>query len=176
MLTVMSDRPAFPQWPASLTTPRLLLRPVEPPDVPAHVRLWTDPDVRRHLGGPADEGLVRAREQRCVGAPGLLSVVRRADGLVIGSVLVEPGAREGRTELSYQLLPEHWGLGYAREAVAAAADWALAIRPGADLVAVTQEANTRSRKLLDALGATLTERFVQFGQPQVLYRLSAAGS
>ena len=39
-----------------------------------------------------------------------------------------------------------------------------------------QEADTRSRRLLDALGATLTERFVEFGQPQVLCRLSAAGS
>jgi RimJ/RimL family protein N-acetyltransferase len=41
------------------------------------------------------------------------------------------------------------------------------------LVAVTQEANARSRRLLEALGATLAERFVEWGESQVLYRLSA---
>ncbi|MEU3344509.1 hypothetical protein ABZ723_05820 [Streptomyces sp. NPDC006700] len=53
-----------------LTTPRLLLRPVEPDDVPAHRRLWTDPEVRRHLGGPVPPETVRIRERGCVGAPG----------------------------------------------------------------------------------------------------------
>ncbi|NUR04540.1 MAG: GNAT family N-acetyltransferase [Streptomyces sp.] len=171
MLSRMADTHATTQWPRSLTTQRLLLRPVEPQDVPAHSRMWTDVEVRRHLGGPVDAEVVRARERGCVGAPGLLSVVRRTDGQVVGSVLVEPGARDGRTEISYQLLPEHWGHGYAREAVTAVVDRVSAALPGRDLVAVTQEANTRSRRLLEHLGATLTERFVKFGQPQVLYRL-----
>lgn len=163
--------PATPEaswWPCALTTRRLLLRPVGPGDVPAHSRLWTDAEVRRYLGGPVDAEVVRARERLCVGVPGLLSVVRRADGRVVGSALVEPGAREGRTEVSYQLLPEHWGFGYAREAVTAVADWARGAVPGPDLVAVTQEANTRSRRLLEGLGAVAVERFVQFGCPQVL--------
>ncbi|MEU7379900.1 GNAT family N-acetyltransferase [Streptomyces sp. NPDC042207] len=150
-----------------LTTPRLLLRPVEPDDVPAHRRLWTDPEVRRHLGGPVPAETVRARERGCVGAPGLLTIVREEDGTVLGSVLVEPGARAGRTEVSYQLLPEHWGHGYAREALAAVAGGAA---EGEELVAVTQEANSRSRRLLEALGAVPVERFVEWGQPQVLYR------
>ena len=171
MLSAMPDSPATVRWPRPLTTRRLLLRPVESRDVPAHARLWTDPEVRRHLGGPVDADVVRVREERCVGVPGLLSVVRQADGLVIGSLLVEPGARDGRTEISYQLLPEHWGHGYAREAVRAAADWIAAALPGRELVAVTQEANAPSRRLLEDLGATLTERFVEFGQPQVLYSL-----
>ncbi|MFE7857751.1 GNAT family N-acetyltransferase [Streptomyces sp. NPDC057403] len=161
-------------WPHSLTTSRLLLRPVEQADVPAHRRMWTDAEVRRHLGGPVDAEVVRARERLCVGARGLLSVVRRADGLVVGSVLLEPDARAGHTEVSYQLLPEHWAHGYAREAVTAVAEWAQAAVPGRDLVAVTQQANTRSRRLLEGLGAVAVEEFVEFGSPQVLYRLSAA--
>ncbi|MBZ2408627.1 hypothetical protein HX747_14430 [Streptomyces sp. L06] len=35
-----------------LSTPRLLLRPVETGDLDTFLRLWTDPVVRRHLGGP----------------------------------------------------------------------------------------------------------------------------
>ncbi|WP_458243384.1 GNAT family N-acetyltransferase [Streptomyces sp. MAI_2237] len=162
-------------WPHSLTTRRLLLRPVEQADVPAHRRMWTDADVRRHLGGPVDAEVARARERLCVGARGLLSVVRRADGRVVGSVLVEPDARDGRTELSYQLLPEHWGHGYAREAVTAVLEWAHVAVPGRDMVAVTQEANARSRRLLEGLGAVAVDVFVEFGSPQVLYWLPAAG-
>ncbi|WP_315986195.1 GNAT family N-acetyltransferase, partial [Streptomyces sp. adm13(2018)] len=46
-------------------------------------------------------------------------MVRSADDVVLGLVSVEPAAREGETEVSYQFLPEHWGHGYAREAVGA---------------------------------------------------------
>ncbi|TXS34449.1 hypothetical protein EAO71_01305, partial [Streptomyces sp. ms191] len=35
---------------ATVTTERLLLRSVRTGDVPAVTRLWTDPEVRRHLG------------------------------------------------------------------------------------------------------------------------------
>ncbi|MET8116804.1 GNAT family N-acetyltransferase [Streptomyces prasinus] len=153
-------------WPGPLTTERLLLRPVEAADVPAHTRLWTDPEVRRHLGGPVAPEVVRARARGCVGLPGLFSLVRRQDGTVVGSVLVEAGARDdGRPEVSYQLLPEHWGRGFAREALRAVTDL---LPDGA--VAVTQEANARSRRLLEALGATVAERFSAWGESQVRYR------
>ena len=66
------------------------------------------------------------------------------------------------------------GSAYAREALTAVIAWVSSLGvPGADLVAVTQEANARSRRLLEALGATLAERFVEWGESQVLYRLSA---
>ncbi|GAB2740911.1 GNAT family N-acetyltransferase [Streptomyces bullii] len=151
----------FAQGPVSLTTQRLTLRPVEPADVPAHGRLSTGPEVRRHLGGPVPEDVARARRQRCVGVPGPLSVVRAEDPVVVGAVLGEPGARQGRTAVAYQLLPEYWGCGYAREALRAVVEW----WPG-DLVAVTEESNLPSRRLLDALGAVPCERLVSGESPR----------
>ncbi|MFF3687927.1 GNAT family N-acetyltransferase [Streptomyces sp. NPDC002187] len=170
----MTSAYAAPYWPATLATTRLELRPVVSSDVPAIARLWTDAEVRRYLGGPVAEDVVRLRGQRCVGATGVFSVVRRKDDCLLGLVLVEPDARDGRTEVSYQFLPEHWGRGYAREAVAAAVSWASAEVtskvPG--VVAVTQEANERSRQLLDALGGVLVGRFEEWGAPQVMYRFT----
>ncbi|WP_309143030.1 GNAT family N-acetyltransferase [Streptomyces aureoverticillatus] len=162
-------------WPVSLATPRLTLRPVAEPDVPDVVRLWTDPEVRRHLGGPVAEDVVRARRSHCVGARGVFSVVRTADGAVLGLAVAAPDARDGRTEVSYQFLPEHWGKGYAREAVAAVVDWAgSGVRSSASgVVAVTQAANRRSRRLLEGLGATVADTFVEWGEPQVLYVFGA---
>ncbi|MGW7431675.1 GNAT family N-acetyltransferase [Streptomyces sp. NPDC054861] len=156
-----ADRTAF-------TTERLLLRPVRTGDVPAVTRLWTDPLVRHHLGGPVADQVVRIRQRRIVGAPGVHAVVRSSDGALLGLVTLEPDARDGETEVSYQFLPEHWGHGYAREAVGAAVDRALESAPS--VVAVTQEANDRSRRLLEGIGMTHAASFVEFDAHQVLYR------
>ncbi|MFH9725236.1 GNAT family N-acetyltransferase [Streptomyces sp. NPDC017254] len=153
---------------ALLTTERLLLRPVAAADVPSVTRLWTDPEVRRHLGGPVTEQVVRIRQRRVVGAPGVHAVVRAADEVLLGLVTVEPGARDGETEVSYQFLPEHWGQGYAREAVAAVLDATLRDTPS--VVALTQEANRPSRRLLEAVGMTHVSSFVEYEAHQVLYR------
>ncbi|MGW4164643.1 GNAT family N-acetyltransferase [Streptomyces sp. NPDC004788] len=156
---------------APLITERLVLRPVRPRDLPVMTRLWTDPEVRRHLGGPVTEAVVRIRQRRIVGAPQCRAVERAADGVVVGLVTVERAGRGGETEVSYQFLPEHWGQGYAREAVAAAVARALEDTPS--VVAVTQEANMRSRRLLEAVGMTHAESFVEHDAHQVLYRRTA---
>ncbi|MFI9320061.1 hypothetical protein ACIGXI_09815 [Kitasatospora aureofaciens] len=41
--------------------------------------------------------------------------------------------------------------------------------PDHQLIAVTQAANTRSRRLLERLGLLATEHFVEYGRSQVLY-------
>ncbi|MFE0698759.1 GNAT family N-acetyltransferase [Streptomyces sp. NPDC058872] len=153
-------------WPA---TARLLLRPVREADLDAVTRLWTDPEVRRHLGGPVIAPVVRIRRRRVVGAPGVHAVTRAGDGVLVGLVTVEEGARNGETEISYQFLPEHWGHGYAREAVGAVVARLLEGTPC--VVALTQEENDRSRRLLEALGFQHVESFVEWDARQVLYRL-----
>ncbi|MEU5219993.1 GNAT family N-acetyltransferase [Streptomyces sp. NPDC020807] len=160
--------PVPPAQTASIETARLLLRPVRSADLDAVTRLWTDPEVRRHLGGPVIESVIRIRRRRIVGAPGFHAVTRAGDGVLLGLVSAEPEARNGETEVSYQFLPEHWGSGYAREAVAAVVARVLEDVPS--VVAVTQEANTRSRRLLEAVGLDHADSFVEYEARQVLYR------
>jgi RimJ/RimL family protein N-acetyltransferase len=93
-------------------------------------------------------------------------------------VLLEPDARsDRRTEVSYSFLPEHWGHGYAREAVTAVVDWALADSVAASpaVIAITQQANVRSRRLLESIGMSLVESFVEFDAPQVMYSVDRIG-
>ncbi|MFE7751143.1 GNAT family N-acetyltransferase [Streptomyces sp. NPDC057428] len=174
-------RMPFPatRWPVSLVTNRLLLRPIERSDVVTLSGVWTDPDVRRYLGGPVSGRALRAREQGCVGHFGAFSVVRSRDRAVLGQVSVEPRSRwEGRTEVSYQLLSAHWGRGYGREAVGAAVSWTLHdadfAQPG--VVAVTQEANHRSRRLLEAVGMSVIHNFVEWEARQVVYAVDRASA
>ncbi|MCX5015280.1 GNAT family N-acetyltransferase [Streptomyces sp. NBC_00555] len=165
-------------WPVSLRTDRLVLRPIERGDVAALSRLWTDTEVRRHLGGPVTGETLRARQEGCVAAFGAFSVVLATCMSMVGLVSVEPCSRRGgRTEVSYQLLPEHWGCGYGREAVVAAMSWALdkVTSQQSEVVAVTQKANERSRRLLESIGMRLVDAFVEWGAEQVMYSMDRTG-
>ncbi|MFE9172204.1 GNAT family N-acetyltransferase [Streptomyces kebangsaanensis] len=165
--------PAGP-WPCVLTTPRLILRPAEPADAPEYTRLWTDPEVRRFLGGPVAQDLLPAYRRHFAGRPYLFTVATRREAAVLGSVSIDPESRfGGRREVSYSFLPEHWGRGCAREAVAAAVGWAFDHVPSDDpsVIAVTQEANSRSRRLLEALGMRPAGGFVEWGAPQCMYSI-----
>ncbi|WP_245171779.1 GNAT family N-acetyltransferase [Streptomyces decoyicus] len=168
----MSALPAEGPWPATLRTPRLLLRPAEAGDVHAFTRPWTDPEVRRFLGGPVAGQKLALYQQHFAGRPQVFSVTTRDDGVVVGSVSVEADSRcDGRREVSYAFLPEHWGRGYGSEAVAVVVGWALEAVPSPDpsVIAATQEANVRSRRLLESLGMQPVDSFVEFDAPQVRY-------
>ncbi|MFH8257710.1 GNAT family N-acetyltransferase [Streptomyces roseolus] len=158
-------------WPAELRTGRLLLRPVGPADGHLVRELLTDGRVRAFLGGPASPERIAARQTAYPKTPGAWAVVRADDQGPVGLVTI--GAdhrREGRAEVSYQLLPSAWGQGLGREAVAAAVGWWTGAVPGAGpLVAVTQEANTASRRLLEAIGFVLVAEFEEHGARQCLY-------
>ncbi len=174
----MSGRKA--PWPATILTDRLLLRPIEQADVPVISRLMTDLRVRKYLGGPVAPDELAPRLARCVGATTLFSVVRRSHDAVFGLVVIDPetepdGHAGGDAEVSYQLLPESWGDGYGRECVSAAVSWAFQnITPAPPVViAITQEANLESRRLLEAIGMSQVARFMAFNAWQVKYSIDA---
>lgn len=96
----------------------------------------------------------------------------RSGEVTLGSVSIDPKSRfDGRREVFYSFLPEHWGQGYAREAVTAVVGWAFEHVPSDDpsVIAVTQEANSRSRRLLEAIGMRAISDFVEWGASQVMY-------
>ncbi|HUC56134.1 MAG TPA: GNAT family N-acetyltransferase [Streptosporangiaceae bacterium] len=165
-------------WPATIRTERLLLRPVEVSDFAAISRLFTDPQVRKYLGGPVTPEEAARRARGVVGGTTLFSVVMCPDDVVIGLIVVDPDTDRasragGDTEVSYQFLPEYWGCGFGRESVAAAVDWAFrnVIPEPLAVVAITQQANRGSRRLLAAIGMTQVDRFVEFDAWQVKYRV-----
>jgi RimJ/RimL family protein N-acetyltransferase len=157
-------------WPAVLETGRLLLRPVRQEDLPVLVELWHDPQVRAHLGGPISTDKAEARKARYVGAPGAFAIAFAAGGPAIGLVTVEPDGRgPGTIELSYQLLPAHWNKGVGKESVTAVLDWTEAAEPACSVIAVTQHANTPSRRLLESVGMTMVDTVTEYGELQAVY-------
>ncbi|MFD7919750.1 GNAT family N-acetyltransferase [Streptomyces sp. NPDC059740] len=158
-------------WPAELRTDRLHLRPVTVEDASLVRELLTDTKVRAYLGGPASEERVAARQTAYPATAGTWTVVRVADSHAVGLVAIGPDHRcEGAAEVSYQLLPDAWGRGLGREAVAAAVRWwTEAVPAGGPMVAVTQTANAASRRLLESIGMRLVDQFEEHGEQQCLY-------
>lgn len=158
-----------------LETKRLLLRAANDDDLEVIVRMLTDPAVRGYLGGPVPEDRARAALSGPLGERwGSFLVTRMNDGEVVGSCLLE--RERGELEISYQLLPEHWGHGYAREAVTRVLQWAWDNTEDASVIAVTQTANAASMRLLEVIGMDIETQFEEHGAHQTQFRLSRPGS
>jgi RimJ/RimL family protein N-acetyltransferase len=166
-------------WPTpELRTDRLLIREPRADDRDGLIDMYTSADARRHLGGPvsserAEEGIVAPYGE----TPGSFVVRDRTSGAFVGTVEIDrrdssrPGhvsPSGGELEVSYVLLPDYWGKGYAQEAVRMVLAWAATVLPDAQVIAVTQTANNRSIALLKRLGFSEVERFKEFGEDQSL--------
>jgi RimJ/RimL family protein N-acetyltransferase len=143
-----------------IVTSRLMLRPWIESDVPEFVRVTNTPAVMEYLGGvqkpESFDGAFR-RVQACQSQNGFCFwiVERLSDkallgfcGLKIGNV----GPIVGEIEIGWRLRTDAWGQGYAREAAAAALDWAWHNLSCARVVAITANGNARSWALMERLG------------------------
>jgi RimJ/RimL family protein N-acetyltransferase len=149
-----------------LLTERLILRRGRPDDRIALVRLLTDENVRRHLGGPVPEADAWERLSAEPGqAWGSFVMELQATNAVVGSCSITPVG--SRLELAIAMLPEFWRRGLAAEGLAAVLSWAAREQVAPTVFASTQQANVASLALLERLGFECTDRFVKHGMVQV---------
>lgn len=153
----MSARPVLD----ALESDRLILRRRRVDEAGVYRRLWLerDPRVPAHRridaqGRPTVELLAaRIQEELDEPRPGLLAVVRKSTGEVIGycGLVFHGNGAPDEPELAYELLLRAHGSGYATEAGAAVLAWA--DEAGYERVwATVREWNAASRRVLDKLG------------------------
>jgi len=177
---------------ATLTTPRLLMRPWREDDLPAFAALNADPEVMRYFRAPLSRAESDARVQRIRGhfdqhGFGMWAVEVPGEAPFIGHVgLAWVPFEEYFTpcvEIGWRLARAYWGRGFATEGAAAALDFAFDRLGLAEVVAFTVPANLRSRRVMERLGMTHTagEQFDHPSIPQgheirrhVLYRIGRA--
>jgi RimJ/RimL family protein N-acetyltransferase len=154
-----------------LETKRLLLREPEDSDLDAWAAMLTDPVVARYLGPPfASRADVAAhirmvRERHQADGFGLLAVVRKDDGAVIGragflvwdtriwaTTTLREAGRHAEVEIGWTLSREVWGFGYATEAGAACRTHGFAALELSRIAAVIQHGNERSFAVARRLG------------------------
>ena len=146
-----------------IRTSRLLLKPLSIDDLSFMVRMQSDPEVMKHIGGGGvrTPELVRANVERNLNLRlnhPLLGqwIIRIAEsGQEIGSILLRPPATatpERGVEIGYSLLTEAWGKGYATEAVRAMIDYVALNMAGESVMAMVSPTHPSSIKVLEKAG------------------------
>ncbi|WP_422117211.1 GNAT family N-acetyltransferase [Brachybacterium sp. UNK5269] len=159
------------EWPVRIRSPRLVIRPPGDADREAMIRLMTDPVTREYLGGAVDYASRQALELSPMGMTwGRWVLALPADDTMIGSITLDHD--RGELQLSYALLPEWTGKGYAAESCIALLDWARRSLPDDHVIAVSQTRNKRSVALLRRLGFTVRKGLEEFGTQQLLLERS----
>ena len=147
-----------------LETDRLILRRRTIEDFPAYAAMWADPRVVRHFStGPLNEEDAWTKFARMEGywrlaGYGFWLVEEKASGALIGEVgaadfkraIIPPLA--GKPEFGWVLSGDAHGKGYAREAVAAALQWAEAKFPGATFSCIIDPSNEPSIRVAEHFG------------------------
>lgn len=155
------------QWPVRIASERLRIREATERDRATLIRLLTDPVTREYLGGAIDYASRHALELSPLGLTwGAWVICLAEDDSMIGSITLSYD--RGELELSYALLPEHVGCGYAEEACHALLDWARDALEDSTVIAVTQARNKRSVDLLRRLGFEVRRGLEEFGAQQLL--------
>jgi len=155
-------------WPLPLETKHLRLRPTRRGDEEWIISLFVDPEVRKYLGGAMTEAGAQERTQlsdKPLWGHFALTLIETKNA--IGSLSF--ARKTGPWELSFQLRKDSWGKGYAREAIEVAVNWFFEETGESQVCAFTQTANERACRLLERLGAKITEELTYGDLPVLKY-------
>ncbi|RXY98407.1 GNAT family N-acetyltransferase [Fictibacillus sp. S7] len=138
-------------------------------------KVFVNPEVRKFLGGIRQEDSIKVLLDEMLNSSdhSFYWVVReKHTDIFIGLVSLDPHQEGIYLEISYQLLPNWWGKGYATEVVQCIINYALNELSLKKVVAETQTANKTSCKLLERLGMELERTIIRFGAEQAIYSIS----
>jgi RimJ/RimL family protein N-acetyltransferase len=152
-----------------LETERLLLRRLRESDLGPFLDYRNDPEVARYQSweGYAEgeaRGMVRASERGEPFAPGewfQFAVELKETEELVGDLGFRVEADGRQAEVGYTFAREHWGKGYASEAVSRLLDHAFQNLGLHRVYAVTDQENWASFALLERLGLRREGAFVQ---------------
>lgn len=164
----------------TLSTQRLVLRPISPSDVDALHRFWTDPAVRKYLwdneiiSRDRVEEIVRDSEAcfRELGS-GLFAIELASDpGELVGFCGLRHMDGGEDVELLYGILPRYWGEGLVTEAAREVLLHGLEACGLTRIMGVTDTPNQRSVRVLQRLGMVFEDRREYKGLDTVFYSIS----
>ncbi|WP_459499286.1 GNAT family N-acetyltransferase [Bacillus sp. C1] len=159
-----------------LETKRCVLETVHESDYENIKALYLNIEVRKYLGGPRKVETIKAvlddmlhPKENC-----WYWIVREKETKeFMGVVSLNPHHASQDIEVSYQFFSKFWGVGYAAEAVQELINYGFRELYLSRVIAVTQMANTPSRKLLDRLHMKLIQTHYEFGAEQAIYVIEA---
>ncbi len=168
--------------PDRLETDRLIGRPVCVDDLSHYVRLQTDPDVAKTLGGIADEKTIRTRLAAAVGhwqAHGFGEYVffDKADpAQFAGRAFLRHKLIDGRSviELGYAYMPAFWGQGHGTSVAGLLIGQGFDCLEADEIWSFTLVTNIGSRRVMEKNGLQFSHQGVYAGLPHVFLCLRRA--
>jgi RimJ/RimL family protein N-acetyltransferase len=164
----------------TLSTARLVLRPISPSDVDALHCFWTDPSVRKYLW-----------DNEIISRDTVVEIVRASDacfrelgsGLFAFELASEPGQLVGfcglrhmdgtdDIELLYGVLPRYWGEGLVTEAAREVLRHGFETCGLERIMGATDTPNQRSVRVMQRLGMVFEGRREYKGLDTVFYTIS----
>lgn len=156
-----------------LKTERLVLRPYAREDFDAFADYFAS-DRSRFTDGPVSR--LQAWDMFCAGVGrwalaghGAWTISRRDDDTGLGLVSLNTAITLPHPELGWILWQGFEGHGYALEAATAARDFAFETLGWTELISGVHEANTRSIRLAERMGATLDPSIRFTAEPETLF-------
>lgn len=152
-----------------ISTERLVLRDPVPGDAAALAARRSDPEVARYQSWTAPFPLEQAEAlvTTTSGLSGLvvdewsMVTVTEADGTVVGDIAVRLSWDGRVADVGYTFASEHWGKGYAAEAVAGVVRWLFEERAVERVAAGLNPENVASAMVLERTGFEFEGRKVQ---------------
>lgn len=166
-----------------LETDRLILRPMQADDFDALFEIFTDPRVVASFGGELFTPeqmrgwLQRNLNHQTEFGYGLFSVIRKADGKLIGDCGLEEMELDGRhiAELGYDFRSDAWHQGYATEAACAVRDYAFRELGLPALVSLIRVGNAASQRVAERVGMHNAAAFERYGNSYYRYAMENPG-
>ena len=168
----------------TISTPRLLLRPLRASDLDVLDRLYGDPEVMEHIGGGGTatreetaDSLLRLLEADADAGPGLLAADLRASGEMVGRCGFKEWTIDGVTELEigWMFLPEVQGQGLATEAGRALRDYAFETLDRDRVISIIEPSNAASIRVANKIGERFWRNWATpGGLDVVVYRMDRA--
>ena len=153
-----------------LETERLILRRLQPADIPALIDLWCDPDVTQHLGGPRDRDKLETLFAEDVKDPftdqfDLWPLVKKLSNQVIGHCGLLEKEVDGKDEIEviYILKASEWGKGYTTEIGKALVDYGFGELKLGRLIALIEPENKASEHVAEKIGMNLDKEVIRPG-------------
>ncbi len=157
----------------TLNTSRCTLSILKESDFCDSVKLFGDEQVRKYLGGVIGREQAYEKLRKWVNCTEdlYLCVRHSLTNAFIGIVSVSAHHDSSTKELSYQFLPEWWGMGIAEEVLRGLLEHLKEFSDFQEILAETQALNARSCRLLEKLGFSLHSTVIRFGAEQRIYKI-----
>ena len=155
-----------------IETANCFLNDVNSGDEGQLLRLYTDSEMRTHLGGAVELAAARERVKSLLDGSGpdkSWAIRRKLDNCLMGLVTLGPHHDGEDTEVSYAIFPEYRGKGYGTEATRAIVAFGLDTLCLRRVIVETQATNLASRRLLERIGMLFSRTVIRFGAEQAIY-------